>query len=157
MKRYENDCNILISFSASIAADEVDLDGTAGKYAGEYVTFKELSEIKGCSYAEANDPLVSALDPLDDYIETFSKKFRELCNNDLDALLTHANFNPMASTFIDYGGNVLVTTDFILNVYIKDLDDECDPYEDTCYLIDKAMNYADTGNKIELHYDVNIV
>lgn len=156
MKRYENDCNITISLGASIVVDKVDLDGAAVKYAGEYITFKELSEIKGCSYAEANAPLVAALEPLDDYIETFSKKLRELCNNDLDALLTHANFNPMSSVFIDYGGNVRVISDFMLTVYIKDLDDGCDPYDDTCYLIDKAMNYADSGNKIELHYDVDV-
>lgn len=156
MKRYDNDCNISISFSASIVADKVDLDGAAGKYVGEYVTFKELSEIKGCSYVEANYPLVAALEPLDDYIETFSKKLRELCNNELGALLTHANFNPMANTFIDYNGDVLVCTDFMINVYIKDLDDGCDPYEDTCYLIDKAMNYANGGSKIELHYDTDV-
>lgn len=117
-------------------------------------------KIKGCSYAEANDPLVAALEPLDDYVETFSKKLKELCNNDLDALLVHADFNPVAKTFIDYNGDVLVITYFTLTVYIKELKDGCDPYEYVCYLIEKAMDYAGNGNGngngIKLGYSVDI-
>ena len=99
---------------------------------------------------------MSALEPLDDYIEAFATKLKELFNNNLNALITHVDFNPVAKTWVDYNGDVLVITDFMLIVYIKDLDDSCDPYEDTCRLIGKAMDYADGGNKIELHYDIDI-
>lgn len=156
MKRCDGDCNIDVTFRVSIVADKVNLDGAAGKHAGEYVTFEQLSLMKQCSYEEAHAVTASALAPLDDYTEAFVMKLKELFNNDLKALIVHADFNPVAKTFIDYEGDVLVITDFAITAYIKDLDDSCDPYEYTCYLIEKAMDYARNENRIKLYYDVEI-
>ena len=112
-------------------------------------------KIKKCSVNEVSSLINNGRSRLESYLETFSNDLTLKFLNKLGAKSVSKSYYSPKGVLITEDGNVTIQCELYFNVYLDVVKDGCDPYEDSCYLIETTHDY--TGNEyIDLSFGIDV-
>lgn len=141
MSEYKRECNVRVVCKISTVIGNVESDDIATKYTDKHIGAYEYGDSR-----------------LNEYINTFSNYLKKLLIDTFGASHTSHTYDRTCDhqdVLIDDCGNVVLQLEFTQIVFIDNLDDEFEPYEDMCYLVEKAQNSIDYKD-VTMQYDIDV-
>lgn len=155
MSEYKRECNVRVVCKIFTVIDNVESDDIVAKYTDRFLSVYEIAKIKGCSPNEIMTEVTYGERCLNEYAYAFSNNLEKLLIDVFGASHTYIRRGDRNDMFIDSCGNVVMQYIFTQIAFTDDLDDEFEPYEDVCYLVEKVQNSINCKD-VTMKYDVYV-